>query len=155
MHRGPSCTGSKSAFWPPSLWLPSNRHHPGACYKCRISGPTLDLLSQNLHINKIPLHMEVWEALLKSKPWPGTKYSALYNFRKNQPFEQAQGGPSLYWLHATVHGIQKNSNSFLHLINIRSNHMKLSFYRSQIVNIVWYGLAVNIYGAPIMCQTHC
>lgn len=54
-HRGPSPTGSNSAFWPPSLWLPSNKRHLGVCYKCRTSGLTLDLLSQNMHINKISM----------------------------------------------------------------------------------------------------
>ena len=29
-------------------------HHLGACYKCRISGLTPDLLNQNLHLNKTP-----------------------------------------------------------------------------------------------------
>lgn len=43
------------------------QHHLGACGKCRISGPTADVLNQNLPLTRsqvIPVHIQVWEALL-------------------------------------------------------------------------------------------
>lgn len=39
----------------------------GACSKCRVPGPTPDLLAEKLHLNKTPSHVwhiEVWEAVL-------------------------------------------------------------------------------------------
>lgn len=47
----------------------TGRHFLEACWKCRISDPSPDLLNQNLHLNKIHPHVicghiKVWEALI-------------------------------------------------------------------------------------------
>lgn len=61
---GVQCPQPLGRFLLPSVWClgSGHQHHLGACEKRRVSGPAQDLLSQNLHFDKmIHVHNKVQE----------------------------------------------------------------------------------------------